>query len=432
MKKRFIFFVITIALVGSFFGSVFSARVTSANIIDDFLNLFKNTEILNPQNSPQNSEAPVSLYKPILDYEQAVVKAVELASPTVVSIVISKDLPIIEQCPYSPFSDLPPEFRDFFGGGFGFDFYRPCEKGTQKQEVGGGSGFIISSEGMIVTNKHVVSDTKADYTVLTNDGKKYDAKVLARDPVQDLAIIKIEATGLAAAKLGNSDELKLGQTAIAIGNALGEFRNTVSVGVISGLARNITASGEGIGTEIIQGVVQTDAAINPGNSGGPLLNLKGEVIGINTAVVSSAQNIGFAIPINQAKRAINSVKATGSIKVPYLGVRYLIINEEIAKRQKLPVDYGALVRGTEEGPGVMPNSPAAKARLLTPERSDGGQVGILAEDIILELGGVKINEVNPLSLLIQKYNIGDTVVLKIRRGGEILTLNVILAERPDL
>src|SRR3989344_411250 len=188
MKKRFIFFVITIALVGSFFGSVFSARVTSANIIDDFLNLFKNTEILNPQNSPQNSEAPVSLYKPILDYEQAVVKAVELASPTVVSIVISKDLPIIEQCPYSPFSDLPPEFRDFFGGGFGFDFYRPCEKGTQKQEVGGGSGFIISSEGMIVTNKHVVSDTKADYTVLTNDGKTYDAKVLARDPVQDLAI----------------------------------------------------------------------------------------------------------------------------------------------------------------------------------------------------------------------------------------------------
>jgi serine protease Do len=330
--------------------------------------------------------------------------------------VITKDLPVIEQCPFNPFSDLPPEFRDFFGGGLQFN--QPCQKGTKKQEVGGGSGFIITSDGMIVTNKHVVSDTSADYTVLTNDGKKYDGKVLARDPIQDLAILKIEVSNLSPAILGDSDSVKLGQTAIAIGNALGEFRNTVSVGVISGLAREIIASGSS-GSETIQGVIQTDAAINPGNSGGTLLNLKGEVIGINTAIVSGAQNIGFAIPVNQAKRAINSVKTTGSIKVPYLGVRYMIVNEELVKEEKLSVNYGALVRGSEDGPGVMLDSPASKA-------------GILSEDIILEINGTKIDASNSLSFLIQKYNIKDTITLKIKRGNETLMLKVVLTERPEL
>ena len=418
MNKKVIFLIITVALIGSFFGSAFSARLSQANFLDNIFNFLKKPvapETLSP--NKENSPPSQSLYKPVVDYEQAVIKAVEKASPSVVSIVISKDLPIVEQCPYNPFSGLPPEFRDFFGGGF--QFYQPCEKGTKKQEVGGGSGFIISADGLILTNKHVAADAKADYTVLTNDGKKYEAKVLARDPAQDLAILKIDTNGLPAAALGDSDEIKLGQSAIAIGNALGEFRNTVSVGVISGLARNITASGQSIGTETIQGVIQTDAAINPGNSGGPLLNLRGEVIGINTAIVSGAQNIGFAIPINQAKRAIKSVKETGSIKVPYLGVRYLMLNEEIAKSQKLPVQNGALVRGTTEGSAVMPDSPAAKA-------------GLQAEDIILEINGEELTQDKTLSFIIQKYNIGDALSLKVRRGEKIVTINVTLAERPEL
>ncbi|KKU14510.1 MAG: peptidase S1 and S6 chymotrypsin/Hap [Candidatus Jorgensenbacteria bacterium GW2011_GWA2_45_9] len=249
---------------------LFSPRVSRANFLDDIVNFLKNNSsstAVETQTPPADISTPVSLYKPALDYEEAVIRAVDVSSKSVVSIVISKDLPVIENCPVNPFGDLPREFQDFFGGGF--DFFGQCQTGTKKQEVGGGSGFIVSEDGLIVTNRHVVSDKNAEYTVLTNDGKKYDAKVLAQDSINDLAIIKITATGLSAAKLGDSDSIKLGQTAIAIGNALGEFRNTVSVGVISGLARNITASGGNGFLETIQGVIQTDAAINQGNSGGP-------------------------------------------------------------------------------------------------------------------------------------------------------------------
>ncbi len=357
--------------------------------------------------------APVSLYKPAIDYEEAVIAAVDRASPSVVSIVISKDVPVIEQCPYNPFQNLPPEFQGLFGD----QFSKPCEKGTKKQDVGGGSGFLISADGFIVTNKHVAGDESASYTVFTNDGKKYPAKVIAVDPSQDLAVIKISGSNFPTASLGDSDSVKLGQTAIAIGNALGEFRNTVSVGVISGLSRTVTASGAGYGTETIQGVIQTDAAINPGNSGGPLLNLKGEVIGINTAVASGAQSIGFAIPINQARRDINSVKQTGSIKVPYLGVRYILVTEDLAKTQKLSRDSGALVRGTEDGPAVMTDSPASKADLR-------------AEDIITKIDGRVISSDAPLSALLQRYSVGDTVTLTVVRGNDTLTLSVTLTERP--
>ncbi len=415
MSKKLFVLIVFVALIGSFFGSVFRARLASANIFDSFLNFLKQPVVKTP--SPDNSTQSQSLYKPAADYESLVINAVERASPSVVSIVISKDLPVIEQCPYNPFPNLPPGFQDFFGNGF--QFYTPCEKGTKLQEVGGGSGFVISSDGLIITNKHVVSDTAASYTVLTNDGKKYDAKILARDPVQDLAILKINANGLSAAQLGDSDGIKLGQTAIAIGNALGEFRNTVSVGVISGLSRDITASGQNVGSETIRGVIQTDAAINPGNSGGPLLNLKSEVIGINTAIASGAQNIGFAIPINQAKRAIQSVKQTGAIKAPYLGARYLTMDSDIANKQDLPVDYGALLRGTQDGPAVMPNSPADKAGLKT-------------EDIILEVNGEKLDSSTTLSNEIQKYNVGDSVTLKVRRGDKTFDISVTLAERPNL
>jgi len=357
-------------------------------------------------------QSPVQ-YESTVGYEDAVMKAVDKVSPAVVSITISKNVPIIEQCPYNPFGNLPQEFQQFFGGGF--QLSQPCQKGTKLQEVGGGSGFIISEDGMILTNKHVVEDKEASYTVFTNDGKKYDAKVLARDPVQDIAIVQIKAAGLPTVMLGNSDGNRLAQTVITIGNALAEFRNTVSVGVISGLARTITADA-GSQSERLEGVIQTDAAINPGNSGGPLINLRGEVIGINTAIVTGAQNIGFAIPINNAKRDITSVKNGGKITTAYLGVRYILLNEEIAKRDGLKVNDGALVRGGEDGPGVVKNSPADKA-------------GIQAEDVIVSVGGRSIDQSHSLSSLIQKYNVGDKVSFRILRGEEYLTLSVTLEER---
>jgi S1-C subfamily serine protease len=404
-------------LVGLTLGSLVSAPQAKANFLTD---LFKN--FLSPLGGKSTSTAPsaqnnVPLYKPVIDYEQAVVDAVKKASPAVVSITISKNVPIIENCPQNPFSDLPPEFQQFFGNDLP-QFNAQCDTGkTQLQEVGGGSGFIISSDGLILTNKHVAGDKSASYTVFTNDGKKYDAKILATDSSQDLAVLKIDATGLPTVELGDSASLELGQTAIAIGNALGEFRNTVSVGVISGLARTVTASGGDVGTETIEGVLQTDAAINPGNSGGPLLNLNGQVVGINTAIAENAQNIGFAIPINRAKRDISSVKATGEISTPFLGVRYMAITSDLAKSQKLPVDYGALVRGSSDGPAIEPGSPAEKA-------------GLEAEDIILEINGQKIDQNNTLGSLISQFNVGDTVTLKINRAGKEITLSVTLGKRP--
>lgn len=367
--------------------------------------------------APSVGNPSPALYAPTNDYEAAVIDAVKKASPAVVSIVISEQVPIVEQCPYNPFGNLPPEFQQFFGNMP--DMTQPCDTGqTQLQEVGGGSGFIISSDGLILTNKHVVSDTSASYTVITNDGTKYDAKVLARDPSQDFAVVKINATGLPTVTLGDSDGLELGQTAIAIGNALGQFSNTVSVGVVSGLERTVTASDESGGSqETIQGVIQTDAAINPGNSGGPLLNLQGQVIGINTAVASGAQSIGFAIPINRAKHDITSVEATGNIQSAFLGVRYLMITADLAKQQNLPVSEGALVRGSSDGPAVEPGSPAAKA-------------GIQAEDIILTVNGEQINADHTLSDIITGHNVGDALTLTINRGGKEMTLQVTLAARP--
>jgi serine protease Do len=410
--------IVAIALgAGLILGSFFTAPQARANGFTDFLG-----KIFAPfglkSGATSQSSSSVSLYQPTIDYEQSVVSAVKASAPAVVSIVVSENVPIVTNCPYNPVENLPPEFQQFFGNGS--DLTQPCDTGkTQLQEVGGGSGFIISSDGLILTNKHVVSDAKASYTVITNDGKKYDAKVLARDANQDLAVVKIDATGLPTVTLGDSDSLELGQTAIAIGNALGQFSNTVSVGVVSGLARTVTASAPDSGAEeTIQGVIQTDAAINPGNSGGPLLNLRGEVIGINTAIASDAQNIGFAIPINRAKNDIASVKSTGQISSPYLGVRYLAVTQDIAKSQNLPVQQGALVRGDSTGPAVAPSSPASQA-------------GIQAEDIIEKVDGVQLDATHDLASIIAGHAVGDKVALTINRSGKEIIVQVTLGKRPS-
>lgn len=344
-------------------------------------------------------------------YEQAIISAVKEASPSVVSIIVTKELPIIEEYWISP-------FKEFFGPEFDIPQYR--QKGTEKQEIGGGTGFIVSEDGFILTNKHVVEDKDADYTVLTNDGQKFSAKVLARDPIQDLAIIKVEsAKKFKPIKLGDSSGLEIGQTVIAIGNALGEFRNTVSVGVISGLGRTITASSEGGLTETLEDIIQTDAAINKGNSGGPLLNLKGEVIGVNTAMAQAAENIGFAVPINKAKKDIEQVIKTNKIVYPFLGVRYVLINEQIKEKNDLAVDYGAwIIEGEEGEPAITPGSAAEKA-------------GLKENDIILEFNNEKITQDNSLAKIIVKYNPGDKIVLKILRNNQEEIIEATLGERSE-
>ncbi|MBI3458705.1 trypsin-like peptidase domain-containing protein [Candidatus Azambacteria bacterium] len=349
--------------------------------------------------------------------EEKIINLVKKTGGSVVNVIASKDLPVFEQSFVNPFEGTPNAdfFKQFFPG---FQVPQSRQKGTEKQQVSAGTGFIVSSDGLILTNKHVVSLDDVEYTVLNNKGEKFPAKVLARDPVQDLAIIKIEKNNLTSLVLGDSEKLEVGQTIIAIGNALGEFENSVSVGVISGLKRNISASGGGV-TESLENIIQTDAAINQGNSGGPLLNLDGEVIGINAATVIGAQNIGFAIPINNAKKDIASVKVTGKISYPFLGVRYTILNKENSAKNNLSVEYGAWIRGNSSTePAVTPGSPAEKA-------------GLKENDIILEFDGIKITEENPLNKLVGKKSVGDTINLKVLKGGKEVTVKVILKERKN-
>lgn len=286
--------------------------------------------------------------------------------------------------------------------------------GRTYEEKGGGTGFIITSDGLIVTNKHVVSNESSTYKVYTYDGKEYDAKLIAKDPLDDLAVLQIEADGLPTVKLGNSDEVSIGQWVVAIGNALGEFSNSVTVGVISAKERQITASGGGV-SENLEGLLQTDAAINSGNSGGPLVNLAGQVIGINTAVASEAENIGFAIPINSVKKAIDSIKETGEIKRPMIGVRYIPITKDIAEANNLDNDYGVWVLRGNNNTAVVPGSPA--------DRAD-----IIENDIILEIDGQRIDENNTLTKILRNYNVGDKIKLKIFHKGEEKEVEVELDE----
>lgn len=233
--------------------------------------------------------------------EELLTAAVAKIAPSVVSIVVSKDVPKLEIIYENPFGN-DPFFKNF---DFKIPVYR--QQGIERQNVGAGTGFIIRSNGYILTNKHVAEDTASVYTVLLSDGSQKPAQVIWRDPNNDIAILKIEGTKYSATELGNSDALKLGQSVFAVGNALGQYSNSVSVGIVSGLNRNIEAASNSGLVEKLTGVIQTDAAINPGNSGGPLVDLNGKIIGINVATVIGSNNISFSIPINIVKNIINSV-----------------------------------------------------------------------------------------------------------------------------
>ncbi|MEK7612485.1 MAG: trypsin-like peptidase domain-containing protein [Patescibacteria group bacterium] len=341
--------------------------------------------------------------------------AIKKVMPAVVSIAITKSLQSIEKeipadlAPLLPFQDghlkIPDEMAD----------------GKGMVKIGGGSGFLVDASGVIVTNKHVVTDPQAEYTVILNGGERFHAEVLARDPMDDVAILKIESKKkLPFVKLGTSDGLELGESVVAIGNALGIFRNTVSSGIISGLSRSIRAATEVEKQPAIQelrGLIQTDAAINPGNSGGPLVNLKGEAIGINAAIVFGAQNLGFAIPINAVKRDLADLKKYGRIRRPLLGLRYMMLDEHLREKFGAARSVGAFIIGQmPHAQAIIPGSPADKA-------------GIKERDIIIAINGQKLTEDKTIQDFLEEAEVGNNLEMTVVRGEKEFRANAMLTER---
>lgn len=376
IKRFFIGLAVTIVIVIAIFGGAVSDRLFGYKILDRFF----------PRLVGQDSS-----FKTVVKEESVVIDVVEKVGPSVVTIGIEKKESV---------SPLSVEF-DLFG------FSLPqTDQESQKTEENIGTGFILTQDGLIVTNKHVVSDIEATYKIIDKDDKTYEVKKIYRDPVNDLAILQIEATGLKPVELGDSDELKVGQFVIAIGTALGEFKETVTTGVISGLGRGITAGSplEGY-VERLDNVIQTDAAINPGNSGGPLLNSSGQVVGTSVAVAANGQNIGFAIPINVIKEAIDNFNQTGKFERPFLGVQYRMISRDVALMNDVP--QGAYIVS------VVEDSAADKA-------------GLKAGDIVIKFNGETVKE--ELSKFISNKKIGDIIKLQIWRDGKESEVEAILEE----
>lgn len=368
-------------------------------VIGQSYNLFPKKYIPDFLQLPQflkNEVQKIQEKKTIVYEESVITQVVEESLPSVVTVGISKTTTTGDFFQFDPFNPFSP-FQQI-----------PGQK--EKIEHNIGSGFIISQDGLIITNKHVVSDTSASYKILTNDKKTFNVEKIYRDPLNDLSILKINATGFKPLKLGDSSRLKLGQLTIAIGTPLGEFTNTVTKGIVSGLGRGITAGSPFEGyVEKLDNVIQTDAPISAGNSGGPLLNSSGEVIGINTAIAQEGQNIGFAIPVNVIKDLIETFGKQGfNFEKPYLGVRYKMIDKQTALLND--VVEGAYV--TE----VVTDSPADKA-------------GVQKEDIIFEFDGKKVtgDDDQGLAKLILGKKVGGKIELKVWRSeGGTRTLSVTL------
>lgn len=414
-KKQVVLLVLLVSFVTSLVTGIVTVTLMSQAPTPITQTIHKVIEKITPLESQWTqsgtpSQSAASVAPLVVSQEELVVKVVSNVSNAVVSVIASKDLPVIEEYFINPFKEdeLFKNLPEGFLPNVQIPQYR--QKGTIKKEVSSGTGFFISKDGLLLTNKHVVEDSKAEYSIIMNDGRKFDAKVLAKDPFQDIAILQVENTDkkeFSFISLGDSDNLKVGQTVIAIGNSLGEFRNTVSVGIVSGLNRSVTAKGSLAGSEFLQEMIQTDAAINPGNSGGPLLDLFGRVVGMNTAVASSAENIGFTLPINVAKRDINDAIEFGKIKYPYLGIRYKVVENGLL-----------LEKGLQGEPAVDQSGPGAKA-------------GLKEGDIVFEIERFKINEQNNLAFLLSKRRVGDKIELKFLREGKENVVSVTLEERPE-
>lgn len=343
------------------------------------------------------------------DYQEQIIRVIEKTLPAVVSIAASKNVELVEEDLMKMGMD-PSMFKERLFG-------EADESGNVS--TSGGSGFIVDPSGIVLTNKHVIQDKEASYKVVIGQDK-YNVEVVGQDPLSDIAILKInQPKSLPYIKLGTSKNLKLGTAVIAIGNALGEFQNSVSTGIVSGLSRFLSAITDIEGhQQRLRGLIQTDAAINPGNSGGPLIDLNGEAIGINAAIVFGAQNIGFAIPIDQAKKDLEEIKKHGHIRSPFLGIRYVLLNRTVAHHFKIPVDHGALI--VKEGlPGdhaVLPGSAAYEA-------------GMREHDIIVAANGKDITEKETLEDILASCNVGDKLALKFLRKGKEMSCEILLEDR---
>jgi serine protease Do len=370
VRLRHFGWAIFILVVTSFFGGLIGGFL-GVGVLDDML-----------FTSQDNEEV-------ILQESSVVTNVAQELRPSVVSIETKK----------------PPRF-DVFGREF-------------ERRSGSATGVVVSGEGIVLTNKHVVPQ-ESEITIRNHQGATYeDVEVIDRDPINDIAFLQINTDqDLQPAELGDSGQVEVGQRVIAIGNALGEFSNTVTSGIISGLGRPVTAADTGSQVAQLQGLLQTDAAINQGNSGGPLVDIAGQVIGINTAIAGNAENIGFAIPVNQVKSGLESVQQEGRIIKPFLGVRYIMVNQQVVQRADLDVSQGAYL--PQDGkPSVISGSPADKA-------------GIKPGDVITAIGGEKISrQDNNLALLINQREVGEAVQVSLVRDGEEQTLEVTLEEAPQ-
>ncbi len=378
-------------LIGAAIGVIIICLILGGAISDRLFGYPILDRFFPPQQGP-SFRVPTTETQLILREESVVIEVAERVSPSVVTIGLEKTTSVFEPFQFTPFGiELFPQERE------------------EKIEQDVATGFIISADGLIVTNKHVVADSQASYKVITKDDKTYEVKKIYRDPVNDLAILKIEASGLIPVEMGDSNQLKVGQFVIVIGTALGEFRHTVTTGVISGLGRGITAGSPFAGfVEQIDNVIQTDAAINPGNSGGPLLNSAGQVIGVSVAIAAAGENIGFAIPINIVKESIDNFNQTGQFSRPFLGVRYRMIGRDLALMNEVP--QGAFVVE------VIAGSAADKA-------------GIEAGDIITKFNGQAVREEEGgLAKLISTKKIGDRIELILWREGEEIKTTAVLEE----
>lgn len=362
--------------------------------VADRLFVIKPLDLLVSRTEEQLERKTSDLSQKILKEESVVIDVAERVSPSVVTVAIT---------------EVRQQSDSFFFDPFGIFGQQPRVRGDEEpvqRDIG--TGFVVdAAQGLIVTNKHVVSEANGKYKVITKDDREFEVERVYRDPINDIAIVKISAQGLQAVELGESQNLKVGQFVIAIGTALGEFRHTVTTGVISGLGRGIQA-GDPFGgfAEELDNVIQTDAAINPGNSGGPLLNSVGQVIGVNVAVAAGSENIGFAIPINVVLESLKNFNETGQFDRPFLGVRYRMISKETAILNEVPA--GAYIVE------VIAGSTAADA-------------GIIEGDIITEIGGKKVAEAKGgVAELVNSLRVGETVTLKIYRGGETKELSVKL------
>ncbi|MBP8017035.1 trypsin-like peptidase domain-containing protein [Candidatus Gracilibacteria bacterium] len=408
MKSPKTFFVLMI--IFSFFISIFGSLLVfniyfPVNNIPKSINSVKTDEKRIENSQVQEVEIKEAEIKGLKDLETNVKTIVKSVNPSVVSIIISKDIQVYRADPY------------------GF-FYEPS--GVVKQKVGGGSGFFITKDGLILTNKHVVSNQNASYTIITSNNEEYVGKVLVFDPMTDLAIIKAitkegkELNNFPTVKfINDSKSIEVGSFIIAIGNALAEFQNTVTFGVISGLERTIEAGDQtGRSSEVLSGLMQTDAAINPGNSGGPLVNLDGKVVGINTAIAAGANGLGFAIPISQkeANQIIKSVKTYGEIKRPFIGIKYISIDPNLAKTYNLKSSYGDFI----------PNEPGSIV-----SGSAGEKSGLELGDILLEADGKILKNGFSIRDIIKDKFPGDKVTLKVLKAktGKEEYITLILGER---